>query len=107
MVDVDRRRHRSVIRSCKIEAMKKLRRYLLIHLAKSLAIAIPIALIGLAAANIADYNELLSSLGLGVAAFATYWSVRFKTIQAALGKVKAPSEGDVVDELFDVDDVGS
>lgn len=89
--------------------MKTFKRYLLVHLAKSLAIALPVALLGFGTSftDITDFNAAWSTIAPGVVVFTGYWASRFKTIKKALDNIKAPSADDVVDDLFDVDDVGS
>lgn len=87
--------------------MTKLKRYLLVHLAKSLALAVPVALLGLGSIAFTDLNAVASAVAPGVTVFTAYWTTRFKAIKIALDKIKTPSADDLVDDLFDVDDVGS
>lgn len=89
--------------------MTKFKRYLLVHLAKSLAVSLTVAFAGfaLAEADVIEWDVVLSAVSLGVAAFTAYWAARFKAIKAALEKIKVPTADDVVEDLFDSDDMGS
>lgn len=83
--------------------MPSLGKYLRYHLAMSVLIALPLALIGLGGATYFDVDQIVTSAAIGGGAFVTYWAARAKDLRAALAarRGEVPTADDLIDDALD------
>lgn len=80
-----------------------MRRYLIVHLARSISIAAVVALAGLgtALAGVIDVDAVLAALAPAGASLALYWAAQARKFRAALAEVRAPEPDEIIDDLID------